>query len=94
MKSQGVLCFFLVWGLCASWAAAQSCPASFLGPATDYNVFLLGGGSGNTFDLTNGDVEGRIASNGDFRGVNLGVGTRLGNCPASTDTVIIGGYIP
>jgi hypothetical protein len=90
------LCVVLV-GLCASLAAAQTCPPTsiFGSTASAYNVFLLGGGSGsaNTFDLTNGDVEGRVASNGNFRAVNAGVGTRLGNCNASTPTLVIGGYV-
>jgi hypothetical protein len=91
MKAQIALCFVLV-GLCASWASAQSCPASFFGSASAYNVFLLGGGSGNyTFDLINGDVEGRVASNGNFRAINFGVGSRLGSCNASTPTLVIGG---
>lgn len=92
MKAQVALCVVLV-GLCASFAAAQTCPPSFFGSASAYNVFLLGGSAANTFDLTNGDVEGRVASNGNFRAVNAGVGTRLGNCNASTPTVVIGGYV-
>jgi hypothetical protein len=93
-RAQLALCVVLV-GLCASLAAAQTCPpASIFGStASAYNVFLLGGGSAaNTFDATNGDVEGRVASNGNFRAVNFGVGTRLGNCNASTPTLVIGGY--
>ena len=93
MKAQVALCVVLV-GLCASFAAAQTCPPSFFGSASAYNVFLLGSSAANgyTFDLINGDVEGRVASNGNFRAVNFGVGTRLGNCNASTPTVVIGGY--
>jgi hypothetical protein len=87
------LCVILV-GLCASFAAGQTCPPSLLGSASAYNVFLLGSSSasGYTFDLTNGDVEGNVAANGNFRGVSIGIGSRLGSCAASTPTVIIGGY--
>jgi hypothetical protein len=80
--------------VCASFAAAQTCPASFFGStASAYNVFLLGSSApaNYTFDLINGDVEGRVASNGNFRAVNFGVGTRLGICNASTPTLVIGG---
>jgi choice-of-anchor A domain-containing protein len=92
MKAQVALCLVIV-GLCASWASAQSCPASFFGSAASgYNVFLLGGGSGNyTFDLINGDTEGSVAVNGNFRATNFGVGTRLGSCNASTPTLVVGG---
>lgn len=92
MKAQAILCVVLV-GLCAHLVAAQTCPPALFGSASAYNTFLLGGGSGNfTFDLTNGDVEGRAAVNGNFRGVNIGIGTRLGNCAADSATVVIGGY--
>lgn len=90
------LCFILALGLCIGWASAQSCPSTsiFGATASAYNVFLLGGGSGDyTFDLINGDTEGRVAVNGNLRGTNIGFGTRLGNCAPSTSTIVVGGYV-
>jgi hypothetical protein len=92
MKAQVALCLLGLVGLCASWASAQSCPASYFGStASAYNVFLLGGGGNYTFDLINGDTEGSVAVNGNFRAINFGVGTRLGTCNASSATIVIGG---
>ena len=48
--------------------------------------------SGFTFDLIDGDVQGTVASNGNFRAINFGIGASLGTCNASRPTVIIGGY--
>ena len=57
-----------------------------------YNVFLFGRESANyTFDMTNGDVEGRVASNGSLRAINFGVGSRIVPCNASVASVIVAG---
>jgi hypothetical protein len=88
------LCVALL-GFCVL-AFGQTCPASFFGSTSAYNVFLLGAASpaNFTFDLINGDVEGRVASNGNFRAINFGVGSRLGTCNASLPTLVVGGYVP
>jgi hypothetical protein len=58
-----------------------------------FNVFLLGNQNSNfTFDMTNGDVEGRVATNGgSFRAISFGIGSRITPCNASLPSVIVGG---
>jgi choice-of-anchor A domain-containing protein len=67
------------------------CPASFFGGAAAYNVFLSGNPSVQyAFNLTNGDVWGKVAVAGSFFARNFGVGTRIsctGN--ASSDATLI-----
>jgi hypothetical protein len=63
MHSPVVLCLTIM-ALCATLASANTCPPSFFGPASAYNVFLLGSSSPNastttspfTFDLADGGV--------------------------------------
>lgn len=61
--------------------------------AAAFNVLLFGGvkGSNFTFDLINGEVEGRVAVNGSLRAINFGIGTLISPCNSSLATVVVGG---
>jgi choice-of-anchor A domain-containing protein len=58
------------------------------GPATEFNVFVLGNAT-----LFNSDVGGKLAVGGNLSLQNYGVGTGLGNSNGAEDRLVVGGNL-
>jgi choice-of-anchor A domain-containing protein len=60
--------------------------------ASAYNVLLIGRPDVElAFDMSNGQVEGRVAVNGGVRAIGFGMGSRVTPCHSSTPALVVGG---
>lgn len=60
--------------------------------ASAYNVLLVGRPDVEfDFDMSNGQVEGRVAVNGGLRALGFGMGSRVVPCDASTAALVVDG---
>lgn len=90
----GFDCFFQLAGFApdlSAGALSNVDPSKIVapfGPATEFNVFVVGDAQ-----LTNSDVGGRLAVGGNLTLANYGIGTGLPNSNGTRDDLVVGGNL-